>query len=442
MNSPALKVIPLGGLGEVGLNILVLECGPDILLIDCGVLFPDLAWLGLDLVLPDFTYLVENAKRIKALVITHGHEDHIGAIPFLLREVAVPKIYASSFASALIQEKCQEYGVIHQLKIYPVVAGDTVRAGQFECEFIHVTHSTLESFALAIKTPHGMVIHSGDFKFDETPYCGPTSNKERFRELAQKEQPLLLLSDSTNSERCGHSRSESDITNEIEKLISDTKGAAIVTLFASNIHRVHQVMDIAERVGRKIFLSGRSMERYVNIALDQRHLPRKGNLIQPLENIEDFPRNKILVLSTGSQGEARSSLYRLAKDENRWIKIKTGDSVILSSRHIPGNEKAVNAIINQLFKLGADVFYEDVHSVHASGHAHQEEQLELLGYVRPKYFLPVHGEYRQLLLHKRTAEKSGFVSDGCHLIENGQIWEFDGLGAQVLPSGVPVGRKW
>ncbi len=437
-----LRVIPLGGLGEIGLNIMVLECGDDILIIDCGVLFPDLTWLGLDLVIPNFEYLVKNKKKIKGLVITHGHEDHIGAIAFLLKEIKIPIVYASNFACRLIEEKCKEHGMGDQLLTFIVKAGDVHQLGCFSVEFIHVTHSTLESFALAIQTPHGMVVHSGDFKFDETPYSGPPTNKKRFKELRDT-QPLLVLSDSTNSERCGHSKSEKSITGELEKLVKGSPGAVVIALFASNIHRVHQLMDIAQRCGRSVFLSGRSMERYVNIALEQNHLPQMGELIQPLEEIEKFPRKKILVLSTGSQGEARSSLFRLAKNENRWIKVGPGDSVVLSSRNIPGNERAIGLVINQLCKLGVDVHYEDMKSVHVSGHAYQEEQVELLKYLRPQYFIPIHGEYRQMSLHSKTATNSGYVSKQSFVMENGQVWEFDGDSARVLDTEiVPSGRKW
>ncbi len=435
-----LKIIPLGGLGEVGLNLMALECGEDILLIDCGVLFPDLSWLGLDLVIPDFNYLVQNKDKVKALVISHGHEDHIGAIPFLLREIKVPIVYASRFASRLIEEKCSEHGVAEGLVTHNVQAGDKINAGCFECEFIHVTHSTLESFALSIKTPHGLVIHSGDFKFDETPYSGAASDKKRFQELGE-EQPLLLLSDSTNSERCGHSKSESSITDELDRLVGEATGTIVVALFASNVHRVHQLMDIAEKHGRKIFLSGRSMERYVQIAIEQNHLPQKGSLIQPLEEIDRFDKKRVMVLSTGSQGEARSSLFRLAKNESRWLKIGPGDTVILSSRNIPGNERAINFVINQIFKLGAIVHYEDMKPVHASGHAYQEEQTELLKMLRPKYFIPIHGEYRQLALHKKTAEDSGYLKRHVSLIENGQVWEYDGTEARTDKT-VVTGRKW
>ena len=266
--SAPLRIVALGGLGEIGMNLLVIECGDDIILVDCGVLFPDLYWMGLDLVIPDFNYLVENKGRIRGLFITHGHEDHIGAIPFLLREVKVPIVYCSRFASRLIQEKCTEHGVQHELTTYDVRAGDTVQAGCFDVEFIHVTHSTLETFALAIQTPHGLVIHSGDFKFDETPYDGPPSDKKRFAALG-KMKPLLLLSDSTNSERSGHSKSETDITEDLDRLIGEAEGAVVVALFASNIHRVHQFMDIALKHKRKVFLSGRSMEKYVHIAIEE-----------------------------------------------------------------------------------------------------------------------------------------------------------------------------
>lgn len=442
MSSSQLKVIPLGGLGEIGLNLMVIEYGQDIILVDCGVLFPDLYWLGLDVVIPDFTYLIENADRIRGLVITHGHEDHIGAIPFLLKQIKIPIVYCSRFAARLLADKCAEHFVKEKFLYHEVHAGDSHRLGCFDVEFIHVTHSTLETFALAIKTPVGLIIHSGDFKFDETPYDGPPSDKKRLGEFA-KEKPLLLLSDSTNSERCGHSESESSINDELHQLVKEAKGAAIVALFASNIHRVHQLMDIAQKLGRKVFLSGRSMERYVQIAIEENFLPVNKSLLYPLEEISRFHRKEILVLSTGSQGEARSSLLRLAKNENRFIKIQPEDVVILSSRNIPGNERAISYVINQLARLGAIVHYDDMQNVHVSGHAYQEEQVELINLVKPRFFIPVHGEFRHLRFHAATAMRTGLVEEA-FVIENGQVWQFDKSEdeALVLAEPVPVGRNW
>jgi ribonuclease J len=440
MSIEPLRVMALGGLGEIGMNLMAMECGQDIILIDCGVLFPDLYWLGLDLVLPDFSWLIENQSRIRGLVVTHGHEDHIGAIPFLLKKIKIPIVYCNRFAARLISDKCAEHGVSEKLLTYDVRAGDRYDLGCFNVEFIHVTHSTLETFALAIETPHGLVVHSGDFKFDEKPYQGPPSDKKRFKELA-KQKPLLLLSDSTNSERAGYSQSESSIHDDLSDLVKEAKGAVVVALFASNIHRVKQLVDIAERFGRKVFLSGRSMERYVHIAIEENYLPIKLSLLQPIESIEKYNRNEILVLSTGSQGEARSSLLRLSKNENRWLKILPDDVVILSSRNIPGNEKAISAVLNQLYRLGATVHYEDMQNVHVSGHAYQEEQLDLLKFVKPRYFIPVHGEYRHLSVHGRTAEASKIPED-VFVMENGSIWEFDGTDAKILDSVIPTGRRW
>lgn len=435
------RVMALGGLGEIGMNLMAIECEDDILLIDCGVLFPDLYWLGLDLVLPDFTWLIENESKIRGLVITHGHEDHIGAVPFLLKKIKLPIVYCSRFASRLISEKCQEHGVGDQLVTYDVKPGDKHDLGCFNVEFIHVTHSTLETFALAIETPLGLIVHSGDFKFDEKPYQGPPSDKKRFKELGTK-KPILLLSDSTNSERCGHSQSESDIHNELSRLVEEAPAAVIVALFASNVHRVHQLMDIAERSGRKVFLSGRSMERYVNIAIEENYLPVDLSLLQPIEEIQKYKRNEVLVLSTGSQGEARSSLLRLSKNESRWLKIQPEDVVILSSRNIPGNEKAISSVVNQLYRQGATVHYEDMKNVHVSGHAYQSEQLELLKLVKPRFFIPVHGEYRHLVVHGRTARESD-IPENVFVMENGAVWEFDGERAKVLEDYmIPTGRHW
>jgi len=435
-----LRVMALGGLGEIGMNLTVLECGEDILLIDCGVLFPDLYWLGLDLVVPDFTWLIENKDKIRGLVITHGHEDHIGAIPFLLKKMKIPIVYCSRFAQRLISEKCEEHGISDRFISFDVKAGDRHDLGCFNVEFIHVTHSTLETFALAIQTPHGLIIHSGDFKFDEKPYQGPPSDKKRFKELG-KEKPLLLLSDSTNSERCGHSQSESEIHDELNRLIEEAPAAVIVALFASNIHRVHQLMDIAKRTGRKVFLSGRSMEKYVKIAIEENFLPVNLSLLQPIEEIQKYDRKEVMVLSTGSQGEARSSLLRLSKNESRWLKILEKDVVILSSRNIPGNEKAISSLVNQLYRLGATVHYEDMQNVHVSGHAYQSEQLELIKLTKPRFFIPVHGEYRHLVNHAKTATESE-IPEREFVMENGAVWEFDGEEARILGDKIPTGRHW
>jgi ribonuclease J len=438
-----LRVFALGGLGEIGLNLTVIEYGDDILIVDCGVLFPDLYWMGLDIVIPDFTYLIENQHKIKGLVITHGHEDHIGAIPFLLKFVKIPIIYSSKFAARLIEEKSEEHGVLNKLLTYTVEAGEIQRVGLFDVEFIHITHSTLESFALAITTPVGVIVHSGDFKFDEKPYAGPATNKKRLKEIG-KLKPLLLLSDSTNSEKCGHSGSESSISQELEKLISETTGAAVVALFASNVHRIQQLIDIAAKQNRKVFLSGRSMFKYIDIAIKEKYLPVKLSSLKPIEDIKNYPRSEVLVLSTGSQGEARSSLLRLANNENTWLKLTKGDAVILSSRNIPGNERAISYVVNQIFRLGATVHYEEQKHIHVSGHAYQEEQVEMIDLIRPRFFIPVHGEYRHLVLHGKTAQTSGVLKENVAVIENGQVWEFDPVTnkAEKKNETIPTGRRW
>jgi ribonuclease J len=438
-----LRVLALGGLGEIGLNLTVVECGDDILIIDCGVLFPDLSWMGLDIVIPDFSYLKENQTKIRGIVITHGHEDHIGAIPYLLKEIKIPIIYCSRFAARLLAEKAEEHHVLDRLLTFAVEAGDEHRLGCFDVEFIHVTHSTLQSFALSIKTPRGIIVHSGDFKFDEKPYDGPASDKKRLREIG-KLKPLLLLSDSTNSERCGHSESESDINKELDLLVKATSGVVVVALFASNVHRIHQLIDIAVKHKRKVFLSGRSMHRYVNIAIEEGFLPVKLSSIRSMDEIRKYPRSEVLVLSTGSQGEARSSLLRLSNNEVSNLKLTKGDAVILSSRNIPGNERAISHLVNQLFRLGATVHYEDQNHVHVSGHAYREEQLELLKLVKPRYFIPVHGEYRHLVMHCETAKKAKIKVENAFILENGDVWQLDSNGehATKTTKEVTTGRRW
>jgi len=439
-----LRVIPLGGLGEVGMNLMVFECGDEMILVDCGLLFPDLSWLGLDFVLPDFTYIVENKHKLKGVVVTHAHEDHIGAIPFLLKEVDVPIIYGGAFARKLLEDKCEEHGILKKLLFYDVNPGDKVPMGSFEVEFVHVTHSTVQTFALAIRTPQGLVIHSGDFKFDETPYAGPPSDKKRLRELGD-EKPILVLSDSTNSLNHGHTESERKITSSLLTLVEEAPELVVVALFASNIHRIQQLVDIAKKMGRKIFLSGRSMERYVEAALELGLLNLPGDLLFPLQDISNFPRNQCLVLSTGSQAQARSSLQQLAHNESRWVKIRPRDTVILSSRNIPGNEKAVHALVNDFYRMGAEVFYAEMAQVHVSGHAAKDEQIEFLALTSPECFIPIHGEPRQMIIHNRTAQESGYIRGSVFYLENGSVWEYDrsqNPRARVLEEKVPIGKLW
>lgn len=444
MESPqafeGIKVIPLGGLGEVGLNLMVIQCDDEYLLVDCGVYLPDLYWLGLELVIPDFRFLETIKDKIVGLVVTHGHEDHVGAIPYLLDLMPLPVVFSSRFARRLIEDKMSELKPKYSTSFQDVVALKTVPVGRnFGVEFIHVTHSTVASFALAIRTPYGVVVHSGDFKFDETPYRGEPTDRVRLAEIGE-EKPLLLLSDSTNSECSGRSESESSINSELEALIKDCKGAAIVAFFASNVHRIQQLVDIGKRLKRYVFLSGRSMERYVNLAASEGYLEFDPSLLFPIDQVDKYPRNRVLILSTGSQGEARSSLLRLAKNENKFLKIHPTDRVILSSRNIPGNERATNYVINSIYKLGAEVFYNQLRDIHASGHAYQQEQIEMIKLIRPKYFIPVHGEYRHLWHHASTAQKTGIPHDTSILV-NGNVWTYSNGKAEVAGE-VPYGRKW
>lgn len=414
-----LRVVPLGGLGEIGLNCMVFEYEDEIIVADCGVMFSDLQMLGVDFVIPDMTYLKNRKEKIKGYVITHAHEDHIGALPYALKNHPAP-IYCTAFARKLIENKIKEHdlqAVFHELK-----PGEQVSFKHFKVKPVPVNHSIIEALALFIETPHGMVVFTGDFKFDATPFYGKPLDSVPFKEAGDK-GVLLLMSDSTNVERDGHSLSEKRIYHKFEELFQKSDGLTIISVFASNIARIGQVLEVAAKLKKKVAFMGFSMEQNSKAAYDLGYLPNLHEVVVPLDNIGDYERKDCIVLSTGSQGEYRSALVRLSNDEHRSLKIGPSDTVILSSKFIPGNEKAIGRMINSLFRLGADVLYESVADIHVSGHANAGELRAMLNLTRPKFFIPVHGEYRHLVKHRKLAVETNVKADHALIVENGHIIE-------------------
>ena len=432
-----LKIIPLGGLEEIGKNLTVFEYKEDIIVLDCGVAFPDEEMFGIDLVIPDMTYLYKNRDRVRAMVLTHGHEDHIGGIPYFLKEINVP-IYGTALTLGILSKKLKEHGLLKQAKLMPVHPGDTVKLGEFRAEFIRVNHSIADAVAIALHTPAGVVVHTGDFKIDSTPIDGDIIDLARFGELGKK-GVLALLSESTNVERSGFSMSEQKVGETFEEYFNGCDKRIIVATFASNVHRVQQIIDCAIRYGRKVAISGRSMESVVSAAVELGYIKNtKGTLIE-LSEINKFPPHKLVIITTGSQGEPLSALTRMANCDHKSVEISRGDLVIISASPIPGNEKYVARVIDELFKRGAEVIYKALADVHVSGHACQEELKIMLSMVKPKYFIPVHGEYRHLMQHAHLAHKIGVEEDNTFLLKLGQVLELDDRGAKVTTT-VPAGK--
>ena len=434
--TPKLKIIPLGGLGEIGKNMTVIEFGNDLIIIDCGMGFPDEAMYGIDVVLPDISYLRNNASRIRAMIITHGHEDHIGAIPYVLRELDVP-IYTTSLTAALIELKLEEHDQLYHTQIFIKKPGTVFRVGNFTIEFINVNHSIPDSVALAIKTPLGTIIHTGDFKIDVTPISGKMIDLVRFGELGN-EGVLALLSDSTNVEKPGHSASERKVGESFDKLFANCDKRIIITTFASNIHRLQQIINVAAKYRRKVAVTGRSMENILRTAMILGYMEVPENVLVDLEQIKELPKNRTVIISTGSQGEAMSALYRMAFAEHKQIQIDAGDRVIISASAIPGNETTISRVIDELFHKGAEVIYDRNTELHVSGHACQEEQKMMLALTRPKYFIPVHGEHRMLVKHAEIAKMMGIPSKNVLIAENGNVIELTKKGI-IQSESVPAG---
>ncbi|MGC1290682.1 MAG: ribonuclease J [Candidatus Acidiferrales bacterium] len=438
MSKPSLWMVPLGGLGEFGMNMMALRYGEDILAIDAGLMFPETELLGVDIVIPDITYLKQN-RGVRALLLTHAHEDHIGAVPYLLPDLNCP-VYGTRFTLALVRKKLEEHGLLEKADLREISPGMKVTLGPFEVEFVHVTHSTIECVALAIRTPLGIVIHTGDFKVDPTPIDGEPFDLHRFARYGE-EGVLALFADSTNAERPGYTPSERAVRPRLEELFRAAPKRVVVSCFSSSVHRIQQVIDIATEQGRKIGFIGRSMGDNVEIAhsLNKLRIP-DGSVVRP-QDIKSFDPRKIVILASGSQAEPMSALSRIAVDNHRMLELQENDTVILSARIIPGNEKAISRMIDHLFRRRVLVYYESGRSapIHVSGHASQEEMKLLLNLVRPKYFVPIHGEYRQLFQHAALARQVGSVSGEILMVESGQPIEFTPDGA-FRREPVQVGR--
>jgi len=431
-----LKIIPLGGLDEIGKNITVLEYGKDMIVVDCGVGFPDEEMYGVDLVIPDFSYLVKNAEKLRGMFITHGHEDHIGSIPYCMQQVRCP-IHGTAMTNGLIKLKLEEHGLANEVKLITHKPGETVKAGCFSVEFIHVNHSIADACAFAIKTPVGTVVMTGDFKIDPSAPDGMI-DLGRLGELGRK-GVLALLADSTNVERPGYTPSENTVADSLDKQFKNCDQRIIVTTFASNMWRIQAVLNTAAKYGRKVAVSGRSMENMLKVAQELGYLNVPANTLVDLGQIKSLPKNKVVIVSTGSQGENMSALYRMAFNTHKQVDIVAGDRIIISASAIPGNEKAVSKIINELYRKGADVVYEKSEGLHVSGHACQEELKIIHALVKPKFFLPVHGEQRHLQLHGRLAKNMGMNPKHIIVGEIGSQFELTARSCK-LTGTVPAGK--
>lgn len=432
-----LKIIPLGGLNEIGKNMTVFEYADDIFVVDCGIAFPDEDMPGVDLVLPDMTYLERNIEKVRGFVITHGHEDHIGALPYVLKKVNVP-VYGTRLTLGLVENRLKEHGMLADVKLNRVKAGDVLKLGVFKIEFIHSNHSIADCVALAVNTPVGLVIHTGDFKIDTTPIDGDMIDLTRLGALGRR-GVLLLMSDSTNVERPGYTMSESLVGETFEEIFKSCEKRIIVATFASNIHRIQQIINAAAKYGRKVAVSGRSMENIVEVAMLLGYMTVPEGTLISIDDIKRYRNNQIVIVTTGSQGEPMSALSRMAFSEHRQVEVTKDDLIILSASPIPGNEKTISRVINELFRLGAEVIYEALADVHVSGHACQEELKLMLSLIKPKFFMPVHGEYRHLHRHAELAGKVGIPHENIFISENGRVLELDANSAK-LTSMVPSGK--
>ena len=421
MREEKVKIIPLGGLGEIGKNITVFECDDEIIVVDCGIAFPDEEMYGVDLIIPDISYLKNNVKKIKGIFLTHGHEDHIGSLPYVLKEVNV-RIYGTKLTIGIVKTKLEEHNLLSEVKLHNVEAGDVIKFDKFKVEFIRNTHSIADSCSLAIFTPVGTILHTGDFKIDYTPIDGETMDLQRISNLG-KEGVTLLMADSTNVERKGHSLSEKSIGHTLDRIISKAKGRVIVATFASNIHRMQQIVDASIKNKRKVVFNGRSMENISKVAMELGYLHIPENSVLSIDDLKDYDNSKITLITTGSQGEPMASLARIAFSNHRKIAIEHEDTFIISASPIPGNDKLISRVINELFRKGADVIYEDLADVHVSGHAYQEELKLIHTLVNPKYFMPVHGEYRHLKHHGDLAENLGMDKNNIFILETGNVLE-------------------
>ena len=433
----SLKIIPLGGLDEIGKNITIFEYGNEIVLVDCGLEFPEDDMLGVDLVIPDVTYLEKNKEKIKGMVITHGHEDHIGAIPYVLKQINIP-IYATKLTMGLIKNKLEEHKLLNSAKLFTVDQGQTINFGNIKVELIRSNHSIPDAVMLAIHTPQGVVLHTGDFKVDFTPIDDKVMDLGRIAELGNK-GIIALMSDSTNSERKGYTMSESTVGDVFDRLFQNNKKRIVVATFASNVHRVQQIVNSAEKYGRKIAVCGRSMINMIETARELGYIDAPENMFIDIDMIKNYADEQLVIITTGSQGETMSALTRMAAGEHKKVVITPNDMVIISATPIPGNEKLVSNVINDLMQIGAEVIYSALEAIHVSGHACQEEQKLIISLAKPKFFIPVHGEYRQLRAHAETAKQMGIPAENIFILENGKTLEINKKHAKITNS-VPSGK--
>lgn len=435
--SPKLRIIPLGGVGEIGMNMVLFEYGEDLFAVDCGQMFPDEELLGVDFVIPDLTYVVENASRFRALILTHAHDDHIGALPYLLESVQVP-IYGSPLTCEIARERLVEFDLDQVAEFVHVEPPQVIRFGEIEIEFIHVTHSVPGALALAIRLPLGNVLYTGDYKIDPTPLDGQPFDFFTFSKYG-REGVLALLADSTNVEHEGYTRSERAVIDPLDRIFEGAKRSIIFSCFSSSMHRIQIVLNLAAKHGKKVFISGLNMNRNVRIASQVGVVELPPDTVMDLRELGKVPPEQRVILTTGSQGEPLSALSRMALDEHKEVKITPGDTIILSSRMIPGNEKAIYRMINHFFRRGAEVFYSGMADVHVSGHAQREEMRLLLGLCKPKYLVPIHGEFRHLIEHKHLAVETGMDPENIFIMQNGDVLEIDETGA-ARAGRIPIGR--
>ena len=434
---PKLRIIPLGGLHEIGKNITIFEYGDDMIAVDCGLSFPEDDMLGVDLVIPDITYILNNKEKFKGLVITHGHEDHIGGIPYFLKQLNTP-IYGTKLTIGLIKNKLEEHNLVNSTKLHAVEQGQTIKLGCFKIEFIRSTHSIPDSVMFAINTPVGTIMHTGDFKIDFTPIDGKIMDLGRIAEIGNK-GVLALMSDSTNSERKGYTMSESSVGEVFDKLFMHCTKRIVVATFASNVHRVQQIVNSAVKYGRKIAVCGRSMINMINTSKELGYINCPDNLFIDIDMINNYTDNQLVIITTGSQGEAMSALTRMATGTHKKVKITQNDLVIISATPIPGNEKYVSKVIDDLMQIGAEVVYSVLEDIHVSGHACQEEQKLIISLVKPKYFIPVHGDYRHMIAHSETAKSVGIPKENIFMLHNGLVLEMNRESAEYAEN-VPSGR--
>ena len=436
MAKQKLQIIPLGGLGEIGKNMTVIRFGDDIIVIDCGLMFPDDDMLGIDLVIPDISYLQENRNLVRAIVLTHGHDDHIGALPYVLKELNVP-VYGTRLTLGILEGRLKETHV-SGASLMPVKPREQIQVGPFKIGFFSMCHSIADAVGVSIKTPVGTIVHSGDFKFDQTPVDGNVADLHRLAELGDQ-GVLVLLADSTNAERAGHTLSERTVGLTFEEEFRNAKGRILIATFSSNVHRIQQAVDTAAKYRRKVAILGRSMMNVVNIAIELGYLHIPENVLIDIDEINNYPAADLVVITTGSQGEPMSALTRMASNDHRKVEIVPGDTVIISATPIPGNEKLVSRTIDLLFRQGAKVVYERTSGIHVSGHASREELKLLHNLIRPKFFVPVHGEYRHLIKHAQLAQEMGMPKERIFVAENGQVLEF-GPDRGVMAGKVTAGK--